>query len=143
MALRPHSTLDYITVGLEAIRLLKTPGINQMVLLKQMEKYMLDNNLMHVLKKDFKHTLQQHIPGLCGMNEIPFKVLWSNPPVNFYHMPDAVFILYQQGYIDNGTWCDHVSRVRPNLYTPELIAQIHEAGGDKSTIKRIVGRLKG
>ena len=139
----PFSNQDFILVGKEAIRLMRLSDTTTDILLERMDAYIQTSNLNHVRLRNTRHTAQQYVPGLCGMDEIRYRLLWVNEPKSpFYHVPATLFTLYEQGWIDNGIWCDQVSRVAPQFYTAEIIEAIRAARGERKAITRIVEPLK-
>jgi len=89
----PFSNQGFILVGKEAIRLMQLPDMITDILLEKMDAYIQTSNLNHVRLRDTRHTTQQYVPGLCGMDEIRHQLLWLGKPKTFYRAPDAIFIL--------------------------------------------------
>ncbi len=130
----------YIAVAQKAIDLLSQPDIKEARFWEQMKQFIRENRFEGKIgKKKLKNSLQNYIPGLCNLHELPkqnLEIVWKGSLKRpTYRMPDNVFSLYRQGFIDNGTWCDVITYIHPDYFRDEgLIERIRVTGGKAQDI---------
>lgn len=85
------------------------------------------------------HQIKCYLPGLVELSDVRY--IWANPPRGWYIMSDALNQLFKRGFIDSGTYTDIACRIKPALYTADVLHRLESLNGDRAGVRALLANV--